>query len=113
MKRLCIVLLAILSMSSCSKEDEPTDTRECAVRMKDLLETELKCTKSGAMEVDLYSGFYKNERVYFTAIMCPNCNTVPPSCGYTCESKKVDFDDFRNVSDVKQVYNSCTEEFME
>lgn len=98
---------------SCTKDEAPINTSECAVRMKKLYESELKCTKQDVMEVNLYAGVYKNERVYFTRIMCPSCNTLPPSSGYTCGNKKVDFDDFGEVSDIKQVYNSCTKEFME
>ncbi len=114
MKRCYLFLTAILLIvTACTKDEAPTDTSECVVRMKELYKAELKCTKKDAMEVNLYSGLYKNELVYFTMTMCPNCNTVPPSSGYTCGNKKVDFNDFGNVSDIKQVYNSCTKEFTE
>ena len=113
MKRCCIFLVAILLIAACTKDETPLDTSECVVRMKDLYKSELECTSQGAMEVNLYAGIYKNQRVYFTMTMCPSCNTLPPSSGYTCENKKVGFDDFGNVSDIKQVYNSCTGEFTE
>jgi len=112
MKRYCIFLVAILWIAGCTKDETPVDTSECVVRMKDLYKSELKCTEKGTMEINLYSGLYKKEVVYFTNIVCVACNTVPPSFGYTCDNKKVVFDNFINVTDIKQVYNSCTNEFM-
>jgi hypothetical protein len=79
--------------------------------MKERFKEELKCAEKYTREVNLYTGMYENEEVYFTMIMCPNCGTVPPAYGYTCENKKVNFDDFRNVENIKEIYNSCTQEF--
>lgn len=65
------------------------------------------------MEVNLYSAIYKNQRIYFPMTMCPACNTVAPPFGYTCENKKVTIDNFQDVDELAQVYNSCMEEFSE
>lgn len=81
--------------------------------MKERFKDDLKCTERGVMEMHLFVGTYKNKQVYFTKIMCPACNTVPPQYGYTCDNKKIDFDDFENVKDRKIVYNSCTDTFTE
>lgn len=109
MKRLSVLFLILTLFYSCEKErKQPT---ACALQMKERFKEDLKCTERHTMEVNLYTGSYKNEQVYFTRVMCPNCNTIPPAYGYTCENKKVDFDNFSNVKNIRQIYNSCTREF--
>lgn len=99
---------------SCDKEKDQLNVSECALQMKQFYEEELVCTAAGSMEVNLYSGVYEGETLYFPMIMCPSCNTIPPSFGYTCDKTKVSIDDFAtNVSHLKQVYNSCSGQFTE
>lgn len=111
MKRLYVLFLAITLFYGCKKEGKAPSN--CAAQMQERFKAELKCTEKGVNEINLYSGLYKNEEVYFTMIMCINCGTIPPAFGYTCKNKKVDFDDFRNVENIKEVYNSCTQKFIE
>lgn len=114
MKRLCVLLMFITLFFSCKKErEQQEDVSDCALQMKEFFKDELKCTEQHQMEVNLYIGSYKNRQVYFTMTMCPSCNTLPPTHGYNCENKKVDFDDFRDVKNIKVIYNSCTEKFTE
>jgi len=111
MKKILVILTIVVSLSSCEKDY--TDASECAIRMKQLFDNELKCTAQNAMEVNLYSGRYQNKIVYFLNIMCPACSSIPPSYGYTCSNEKILFDNFQNVTDIKQVYNSCTKKYLE
>ncbi|NGF58114.1 hypothetical protein G5B00_16480 [Parapedobacter sp. SGR-10] len=113
MKRLCTLLVAVALLFGCKKENEQKEVSACALQIKEFFKEELKCTEQHSMEINLYAGMYKGMLVYFTMTMCPNCNTVPPSFGYTCANKKIDFDDFTKVSDIQQVYNSCTKRFTE
>ena len=102
--------MIVVSFSSCEKDQ--TDASECVIRMKQLFDNELKCTEKNAMEVNLYSGKYQNKIVYFLNIMCPACSSMPPSYGYSCSNEKILFDNFQNVTDIKQVYNSCTKKYL-
>lgn len=111
MRKLYVLFIAVTLLYSCQKDREQVDPTSCEWRMKEKFKEELKCTEQGVMEVNLFRGVYKNEQVYFTLTMCINCNTLPPTYGYTCEDKKVTFDDFGNVEDIKEIYNSCTQEF--
>lgn len=113
MKKLFILIVLASLFSGCDKDDQQKNPSDCAARIKELYNEELKCTEENVMEINLYRGIYKGEAVYFSMIMCPACNTVPPAFGYTCEQKKVAFDDFREVEDIKEVYNSCSKQFME
>lgn len=113
MRRLYVLFIAVTLFYSCEKEREQREPSACALQMKERFKEDLKCTEKLTKEVNLYMGMYENEKVYFTRIMCPSCNTIPPAYGYTCENKKVDFDDFRNVENIKEIYNSCTQEFKE
>ncbi|WP_276363244.1 hypothetical protein [Daejeonella sp. H1SJ63] len=111
MKKILVVFMIAFSLSSCEKDQ--TDASECAIRMKQLFDNELKCTEENAMEVNLYSGKYQNKIVYFPNVMCPVCLGIPPSYGYSCSNEKISFDNFQNVTDIKQVYNSCTKKYLE
>lgn len=103
--------MAVTLFYSCEKERDQKNLSACVLQMKERFKDDLKCYEKNAREVNLYKGLYKNEEVYFTMVMCPSCNVVPPAYGYTCENKKVTFDDFRNVENIKEVYNSCTQKF--
>lgn len=114
MKGILMTLIAVLVFVSCNKESQQLNASECALRMFKLFENEISCTSEGTMESNLYSGIYKGETVYFPNIMCPACNTIAPSFGYTCASIRVEFEDYHSdVSDVKLVYNSCSKKFTE
>ncbi|MDR2284381.1 MAG: hypothetical protein LBE37_14275 [Sphingobacterium sp.] len=113
MRKIIILLLAVASILGCKKSEEKVDTSECITEMVTRFEKELKCTKQGLMETNLYRGTYKNKQVYFTNTMCPACNTIPPQYGYDCSGKKIDFRDFKDVSGIKEVYNSCTKKVIE
>lgn len=85
---------------------------QCELDMRDRFKEGLKCTEKGIMEVNLYSGIYENKTIYFSMIMCTACSTVPPVFGYTCEGIKIEIKEFnKNVSNIKEVYNSCTLKF--
>lgn len=111
MRRLYVLFMAVALFYSCEKETKQRDPSACELQMKERFNEELKCTEKYTREVNLYMGVYENEQVYFTRIMCANCGVVPPAYGYTCENKKVNFDDFRKVENIKEIYNSCTQEF--
>ena len=108
---LSIIILGSVLIIGCKKGKDETNVSECALFMKKKFDKELICSQKGKMESNLYVGTYKNQEVYFVNTMCPACNTLPPQFGYTCGDKKVDFDDFSKVENIKQVYNSCTQEF--
>lgn len=112
MRKLLILFALTAVLNSCDKDDRQTEAAECVVRMKELYEEELKCTQEDFMEVNLYKGVYEGEVVYFPMIMCPHCSVLPPADGYTCDGKKVVFEDFREVGDIKQVYNSCSKSYV-
>lgn len=111
MKRIYLLFVAVTLFCGCEKERKQENASACDLQMKERFKEDLKCTKKNSMEVNLYMGLYENEKVYFTLTMCPNCGIMPPSYGYTCDNIKVDFDDFSNVENIQEVYNSCTKEF--
>ncbi|SFS32413.1 hypothetical protein SAMN05660206_101150 [Sphingobacterium wenxiniae] len=114
MKRLGLLFAFAMLCWSCDKDDTPSNATECDIRMKKLYESELQCTqKPTAMAVNLFSGTYEGEKVYFTDIICPACGVMPPSFGYTCAEKKITFDSYTNVKNIKLVYNSCTKEYVD
>jgi len=56
---------------------------------------------------------YKGETVYFANTICIYCLTAPPEYGYTCDLKKIDFENFNDVKDISEVYNSCSKKYTE
>ncbi|MFD2555502.1 hypothetical protein [Sphingobacterium tabacisoli] len=113
MRKIIILLIAVTFVLGCKKSEETVDIPECIGEMVKRYEKELKCTKQGSMETNLYRGIYKNQQVYFANTMCINCNVMPPKYGYDCSGKKIDFSSFQDVRDIKQVYNSCTKKIIE
>ena len=127
LRNLCLLLMAASLFYGCEKESsQPVQSPDEAVteekseeqaeamtlaQMKQKFENDLLCFEKKVIEINLYTGLYKNEQVYFTMIMCPACNTAPPAFGYTLHNKKVKFDNFQDVTDIKEVYNSCTKTF--
>lgn len=110
-----ILTTLLLVFFGCSESElipvEPgTEVQE---RMRIYFSNELKCTTPGAMQTNLYQGIYKGTTVYFVALMCPNCNTVPPKKGYTDKLEEVVFSDFQDVTDMKMIYDSCTRKYSE
>jgi hypothetical protein len=97
---------------ACKKENNQKDVSTCALQMKEFFKDELRCTKQDWMEVNLYSGIYNGERIYFTMIMCINCGVVSPTYGYNCKQEKVSFQSLSKVEAIEEVYNSCTEKFI-
>ncbi len=113
MRTLTFILILFL-FSNCSKNKELTTDNPCHQAMKDRFDSELKCTEKDKMEVNLYSGKYKENDPYFPMTMCPSCNTIPPQFGYTCAGQKINISDFNTkVTDIKQIYNSCTKKFVD
>lgn len=110
MKLISAVLLTFFILTGCEKANvENSNPSACLLKMKDLFKEELKCTEKGVMESNLHTGTYEDKTIYFVDIMCPACNTVPPQFGYTCNGTKITITNFStNVSNVKEVYNSCT-----
>lgn len=109
-----ILSTILLLVFGCSESElipiEPgTEVQE---RMRSHFSSELKCTKQGEMQTNLYQGNYEGTTVYFVAVMCPNCNTVPPRSGYTDKLEEVIFSDFQNVTDMKIIYDSCTRKYL-
>ena len=113
MRKLCVLFATIWLLISCQKENNQVDTSTCESQMVERFSKELKCFNKGTMEVNLYRGLYKNKQVYFPMTMCINCGTLPPEFGYTCENEKITFENFEEVKNTKQVYNSCTKEFID
>lgn len=112
--RILLILITLVFLSSCEKSKENTTETLCHQEMKTKLEKELKCIEKGVIEVNLYSGLYNGENIYFAMTMCPACNTIPPQFGYSCDGTKITITDFNNkVSEIKEIYNSCTKRFGE
>ena len=97
-------------LASCEKDSDATP---CAREMRSFFDEELEC-RSGELDyaVHLYKGEYDGQTVYFTDIICPSCNTQPPSQGYTCEKEQIHFDDFAEVENVQMVFDSCSKTFL-
>lgn len=112
MKKLSVFIFIAALLLSCKKE-EKINISGCAVEMKQKFDNELKCTKENQMATNLYIGIYKGNTVYFPMLMCPACNSIPPAFGYTCTNKKIPFEKFNDVTEIKIVYDSCTKKFSE
>lgn len=106
------LLLPILVFFSCEKDNGSKDATPCEIKMKSHFKDKLKCSKKGEMEVNLYSGEYEGKTVYFTDTMCIACLTIAPKEGYTCDMEKIEFKDFQDVKEIKQVYNSCSKSYV-
>jgi len=84
--------------------------------MKNHFKNNLSCSekKNLTHASHLFKGTYKEKTVYYTVIVCPTCNTMPPQFGYTCDMEKVEFKNFNeNMKDHTKVYDSCTKKFSE
>ena len=110
-----ILFAASLLFVGCSKSESITTEAENATfsRMRSHFSNELKCTTPGMRQTNLFRGIYEGQTVYYVAIVCPNCNTLPPRSGYTDTLEEIVFADFRNVTDSKTVYDSCTKKYSE
>ena len=112
--RIFLIFLIPLFLISCRKSREDTADNLCHMEMKERFKSELRCTEKDKIEVNLYSGKYNNTQIYFSKTMCPACNTIPPQFGYSCDGTKISISDFNTkVSDIKEIYNSCTNRFSE
>ncbi|MCA5005446.1 hypothetical protein [Sphingobacterium bovistauri] len=112
MRTLFLLTLSVL-LFGCKKANENSSNNPCHQEMKERFKTELKCTERGVMEVNLYSGIYDGKQIYFAMTMCPACNTMPPQFGYNCEGTKINISTFNTkVSEIKEIYNSCTNSFV-
>ncbi|WP_293933396.1 hypothetical protein [Sphingobacterium sp. UBA6645] len=109
---IAILFSSIIFLTSCDKQQDDPNAPECYKQMKQRYDKQLGCSKKGEMEVNLYRGLYQGKEIYFPMTMCPSCNTVAPAEGYTCEGEKIAIEDFnRQVTAIKEVYNSCTRKF--
>lgn len=108
MKNILFVLALILATTACKKTEKPIDGTECIDQMIIRYKAELICKKDSPSETHLFSGLYKQEKIYFVLNVCPNCNTFPITFGYNCQGKKVAIQDFNKVTENKKVYDSCT-----
>ena len=113
MKKIITLLLAVTFILGCKKSEKIVDIPGCVGEMVKRYDNELKCTKQGSWETNLYRGTYKNQQVYFANTMCINCGVMPPKYGYDCSGKKIEFSDFKDVSGTKEVDNSCTKKLIE
>lgn len=112
--RILLIFLIPLFLIGCRKSKEEITDNLCHMEMKERFKSELKCTKQGLMEQNLYTGMYEGQRIYFINIMCTACNTIPPQAGYSCDGTKITISNFNNnVSEIKEIYNSCTNRFAE
>ena len=112
--RILFILITLALSLSCEKSTEITTKALCHQEMKTRFEKELTCTEKGVMENNLYSGLYNGKSLYFVMSMCPACNTTPPQFGYSCDGTKITISDFNtNVTEIKEIYNSCTKRFLE
>ncbi len=111
MKRIMFLALAIIMFTACEKDD--VDVSTCAKKLKSHFKKELRCSEKGANETNLFKGTYKGETVYFANTICIYCLTAPPEYGYTCDLKKIDFENFNDVKDISEVYNSCSKKYTE
>lgn len=105
--------MTVTILQSCNQSEEKISIPGCIGDMIQRYEKELKCTKQGSWETNLYRGTYKNQQVYYANTMCINCGVMPPQYGYDCSGKKIEFTSFQEVSNEKQVYNSCTQKITE
>ena len=111
--KVLLFFLFPLFLISCQKSRENTTDNLCHQEMKERFKSELRCTEKGKMEVNLYSGLYEGKRIYFVMTICPACNTVNPQYGYTCEGEEIQISNFLSkVSETREIYNSCTNSFI-
>lgn len=113
MKILLALVLVVALFSGCEKD---SDSSPCAREMRSFFENDLKCDTGDDYEysANLAKGEYKGATVYFvSSTVCMNCLTAFPTHGYTCEKEKIEFDDFREVKNIKQVFDSCSKQYLE
>ncbi|WP_166333189.1 hypothetical protein [Sphingobacterium chungjuense] len=108
-----ILSTILLLVFGCSESEvipiEPgTEVQE---RMRSHFSSELKCTKQGEMQTNLYQGNYEGKIVYYVFTMCLSCLQSPPKSGFTEKLVEVTFADFRKVNDIQLIYDSCTKKF--
>ena len=110
--RTLLFLITLVLFLGCKKSKENTTEILCHQEMKERLKSELRCEEKDKLEVNLYSGSYEGQKIFFPMTMCPACNTIPPQFGYTCDGSKITISEFNTkVSAIKEVYNSCTNKF--
>jgi len=112
--RLSLTLILLVALFSGCKKD--SDSSPCAREMRSFFEDDLKCDTGGDYEytANLAKGEYKGATVYFiSATVCMDCLVASPTHGYTCEKEKIEFDDFRDVKNIKQVFDSCSKQYLD
>ena len=117
MKKLLALFSLALLMSACDKDDCCTNEEmasPCEREMYALFKDRLECRedkKDGQVVFEManhiFKGEYEGQTVYFVDTICPNCAVAPPEFGYTCEKEKVEFEDFRMVSNRQKVFDAC------
>lgn len=106
------LLFPVLIFSSCEKDDGSKDATPCEIKMKDYFKDKLTCSTTGNYhQTHLASGEYEGKLVYYLDVSCMTCFYIPME-GYTCDMEKIEFEDLQKLKNRKQVYNSCTNTFM-
>lgn len=112
MKKLYLLIFATVLLTACSTRPQPQSPEECLAQMISQYKEELICKQEGLWQVDLFSATYNEETIYFPMLVCPNCDSTAPTYGYNCASQKVKIEDFTQVTALKKVYDSCTDELV-
>lgn len=112
-KKLLLICLLGGILVNCKKGEELNPT-ECLIEIHKLFKDQIGCEsrENIDMSVHIFQGTYEGQEIYFTLLVCPNCNTLPPEWGYNCKKEKVEIKNFLDVKNMKKIYDSCTGKFI-
>jgi len=106
-----IMYFLVLSfVFGCNKKN---DVNSCMAEMRIFFGNDLGCIQMGGMEVHLNRAEFKGQSIYFPEIMCTYCQVAPPTTGYNCQFEPVKFGDYQLLKNVRRVYDSCMDRFLE
>lgn len=113
-KRTLPLFIACLALFGCDKDDTK-NVSPCDLAMKELFKDDLQCTIDGGTGYNLSKSNYEGKTIYYPTPIsgCENCLHEPPKFGYTCEKEKIEIEDYRKLTAVALVYDSCKKAFVE
>lgn len=63
--RILLFLITLVLFLGCKKSKENTTEILCHQEMKERLKSELRCEEKDKLEVNLYSGSYEGQKIFF------------------------------------------------
>lgn len=85
----------------------------CVSEMRVFFSNDLRCIDPGGMEIHLQQAEFEGQKIYFPEIMCTYCQVAPTTRGYNCKFEVVEFGDSKLLKNVRRVYDSCYDRFLE